>query len=120
MKTVCDKALPIQTKIYPPKQLFIHPGHKPTSAIFQLNRRIDKFSCDLQMQHPKADVIVKFYLDEKPVKTIHAVGKDEIHKISFPCSKAGQLRIEVDKNGSLICDGTVLKSVSFTGYANRQ
>ena len=118
MKTVCDKSFPVQVKIYSRDMLYIHPGKKPTSVIFQMSRCIDYFSCNVKMQHKKADVIVKFYLDEKLVKTIHAVGNDKIHKISFPCSKAGQLRIEVDKNGTSLCDGMVLKSVSFTGYPN--
>lgn len=116
MKTVCDESRYSKVKTRPGNTLLLHPGRKPTSAIFQLNRQIQKFSCIIYTQHEKADVIVKFYLDDKPVKTLRVTGKNHTHKISISCSKAQQLRIEVDKNGTLLCDGTVLKSISFTGY----
>jgi len=118
MKSVCDNAIPDQVKIYPNNQLLLHPGQKPTSAIFQLNRCIDKFSCNLQMHYEKGDVIVNFYLDDRLVKSIHVTGKDLFRKIVLSCANAGQLRIEVDKNGNMTCDGMVLNSVSFNGCSN--
>lgn len=119
MKTVCDGTRYSVVKPLSGNTLLIQPGQKPTSVIFQLNRQINNFSCSIYTQFEKSDVIAKFYRDDKPVKTLRVAGKNIIHKISIPCSKkAKQLRIEIDKNGSVSYDRVILQSISLTGYAD--
>ena len=112
----CDQSQPVQYRVYPNRAFMIHPGESPTSLTFRLNGCIDRFSCTVETVNEKADVIVKFYLDERGVKTIRSVGKGRVRKVSIPCSKAGYLRIEVDKNGSVSYDTTLFQAIKFTRH----
>ena len=116
MRPVCDNAIKGQVKLYPGNVIGLHPGRKPTSVIFPLRQCVDTFSCQVEPADVKTDVIVKFYLDDILVKVIHAAGKGNNHSVSFSCSQARQLRIEVDKNGDMSYDTTRLGSIKFTGY----
>lgn len=95
------------------KSIFIHPGEKPTSVIFQLGRQVNEFSCRITRYHKKGDVIINFYLDDKLVKTVAATGELKDIDVNLLCSGANGLRVEVDKNNKLYCDGILVKNLSF-------
>lgn len=115
MTAVCDNVIPVQSKIFPDNVVMVHPGMKPTRVFFRLNQRVDRFSCTFGLTHEKANVIVKFYLDDRLVKEVHAAGKFKKYEVSFPCSNAQQLSIEVDKNGDISFDTTIFRALKFTG-----
>lgn len=116
MTATCDKVLPVQAKVHEDGVLMIHPGASPTAVTFPLDGRIDRFSCEVETTHEKADVIVKFYLDYRPVKTVRVAGKGVKRKVSIPCANVRLLGIEVDKNGDLSYDTTLFRSMKFTRH----
>lgn len=116
MTVSCDKVLPVQTKIHGDGVLMIHPGESPTSVLFRTDGHVDRFSCEVETTNEKADVIVKFYLDSRLVKTIRVVGQGVKRKVSIPCVNVKQMGIEVDKNGDISFDTTLFRAIKFTRH----